>query len=174
MKSTLPVLEVLHVLYMMSRSSCSENPPVSLLSSSLVPQPGDSHAKHVDMSKSWCGLIHCIFVWCFDKVTYHHCRQTLRLFLLNPPVTFLHDLIIEHKSNTTLLPFIMGRGQNSEYKYTLNHTWKSMNKMWCEMSWLLLMPTRMQWDLIRGLHIPYFLIVILQWGRKFVFAYLFI
>ena len=48
----LPELEVLHVLYMMSRSSCSENPPVSLLTSSLVSQPGDSHTEHAEMSKT--------------------------------------------------------------------------------------------------------------------------
>lgn len=48
-KCHLPVLELLQASYRISRSSCSENPLLSLSSSSLAPQPG-----HGEISKSPC------------------------------------------------------------------------------------------------------------------------
>lgn len=53
-KCHLPVLELLHASYRISRSSCSENPLLSLSSSSLAPQPGGSQTEHDEISKSPC------------------------------------------------------------------------------------------------------------------------
>lgn len=52
-KCHLPVLELLHASYRISRSSCSENPLLSS-SSSLAPQPGGFQTEHDEISKSPC------------------------------------------------------------------------------------------------------------------------
>lgn len=98
-RARLPELDVLHASYMMSRSSCSENPLVPWLSSmSFVPQPGDSHTSHVEKlihihtrkEYMYNKLIHSWSRYLFNTLmkdncsSYHRCCRTLPLSLLNP------------------------------------------------------------------------------------------
>lgn len=61
-KCHLPVLELLHASYRISRSSCSENPLLSLSSSSLALQPGGSQTEHDEISKSPCSDKEHLFI----------------------------------------------------------------------------------------------------------------
>lgn len=91
-KCHLPVLELLQASYRISRSSCSENPLLSLSSSSLAPQPGGSQTEHDEISKSPCSDKE--HLW--DLFTLLNSSVSLRpFFLASLKRLFYHVVVLE-------------------------------------------------------------------------------